>query len=66
MVERFRRRVGSFSTRSRCVSVYNLNVNDLMIPNVRMWDKGKVESLFPMHVAKRILDIPLFDMYDGD
>jgi hypothetical protein len=46
--------------------VYNLNVNDLMIPNVRMWDKGKVESLFPMHVAKRILDIPLFDMYDGD
>jgi hypothetical protein len=37
-----------------------------MIPNVRMWDKGKVESLFPMHVAKRILDIPLFDMYDGD
>jgi hypothetical protein len=46
--------------------VHNLHVNELMIPNVKMWDKGKVESLFPMHVAKRILDIPLFDMYDGD
>jgi hypothetical protein len=46
--------------------VHNLHVNELMIPNVKMWDKGKVESLFPMHVAKRILDIPLFDMHGDD
>jgi hypothetical protein len=42
--------------------VHNLYVNDLMLPNVKIWDKGKVESLFPMHVANRILDIPLFEL----
>jgi hypothetical protein len=46
--------------------VHNLRVNELMIPNMKMWDKEKVESLFPMHVAKRILDIPLFDMRGDD
>jgi ribonuclease HI len=37
-----------------------------MIPNVKMWDKVKIESLFPMHVANRILEIPLFDMLGED
>jgi hypothetical protein len=46
--------------------VHNLYVNDLMLPNVKIWDKGKVESLFPMHVANHILDIPLFNMLSED
>jgi ribonuclease HI len=46
--------------------VHNLYVNELMIPNGKMWDRGKIESLFPMHVASRILDIPLFDMLVDD
>jgi hypothetical protein len=46
--------------------VYNLHVNDLMVPNVKMWDKDKIHLLFPMHVASRIIDIPLFDAIDED
>jgi hypothetical protein len=46
--------------------VYNLHVNDLMVPNVKMWDKDKIHLLFPMHVASRIIDIPLFDAFDED
>jgi hypothetical protein len=46
--------------------VHNLFVNDLMIPNMKMWDKEKIESLFPRDIANRILDIPLFDMLDED
>jgi ribonuclease HI len=37
-----------------------------MLPNMKVWDKRKIESLFPMDVANRILDIPLFDMLDED
>jgi hypothetical protein len=46
--------------------VHNLFVNDLMLPNMKVWDKRKIESLFPMDVANRILDIPLFDMFGED
>jgi hypothetical protein len=46
--------------------VQNLKVNDLMTPNVKMWDKGKIEYLFPMHIANRILDIPLYDLLVED
>jgi hypothetical protein len=46
--------------------VHNLYVNDLMIPNMKVWDRGKIESLFPMEVANRIIDIPLFDLLDED
>jgi hypothetical protein len=46
--------------------VYNLHVNDLMVPNVKMWDKEKIHFLFPMHVTGRIIDIPLFDAIDED
>jgi hypothetical protein len=27
--------------------VHNFNVNDL--PNVKMWDKGEIESIFYLH-----------------
>jgi ribonuclease HI len=46
--------------------VHNLYVSDLMSPNMKVWDRGKIESLFSMEVANRILDIPLFDMLDED
>jgi ribonuclease HI len=46
--------------------VHNFNVNDLMIPNVKVWDKEKIESIFPLHIATRILAIPLFDMVEND
>jgi hypothetical protein len=32
-----------------------------MLPNVKIWDKEKINSLFPNHVANRIIDIPLLD-----
>jgi hypothetical protein len=46
--------------------VHNLTVNDLMCPNWKMWDKEKIESLFTLQIANRILDIPLFNMIEED
>jgi hypothetical protein len=46
--------------------VHDLFVNDLMLPNMKLWDKRKIESLFPIHVANRIIDMPLFDMLEDD
>jgi hypothetical protein len=37
-----------------------------MVENVKMWDKVKIESLFPQHIAKCILGIPLFDTFEED
>jgi hypothetical protein len=37
-----------------------------MMPNVKIWDKDKIECLFPLHIANRILDIPLFDVIKED
>jgi hypothetical protein len=31
-----------------------------------MWDKRKIESLFPLEIVKNILEIPLFDMIEED
>ncbi|GAU43259.1 hypothetical protein TSUD_134030 [Trifolium subterraneum] len=45
---------------------YNITVNELMLPNVKVWDKVKIESIFPSDVVNRILDIPLFDMIEED
>jgi hypothetical protein len=45
---------------------YEITVNELMFPNTNVWDKDKIESLFPMHIVNRILDIPLFGMYEKD
>jgi hypothetical protein len=46
--------------------VHNLFVNDLLIPNTKLWDKERIESFFPSDIANRIIDIPLFDMLDED
>ncbi|KAK2417369.1 hypothetical protein QL285_039676 [Trifolium repens] len=45
---------------------YNASVNDLFSPNGKMWDKGKLEAMFPTDVVNRILDIPLFDTVEED
>ncbi|CAJ2668017.1 unnamed protein product [Trifolium pratense] len=37
-----------------------------MMPNVKMWEKEKIESLFPMEIASCIINIPLFDMIEED
>ncbi|GAU48618.1 hypothetical protein TSUD_133490 [Trifolium subterraneum] len=31
-----------------------------------MWDREKIESLFPLHIANRNIDIPLFDAIEKD
>jgi hypothetical protein len=41
--------------------VHDLTVNDLMFPNLKVWDNAKIMSLFPVNVANSIIDIPLFD-----
>ncbi|GAU10749.1 hypothetical protein TSUD_425820, partial [Trifolium subterraneum] len=46
--------------------VQNLTVKDLMVPNMKVWDREKIESIFPLHTAKRILEVPLFDMIEED
>jgi hypothetical protein len=46
--------------------VHNLSVNELMVPNVKLWDKCRIESIFPTHIAKRIFEIPLFDTLEDD
>ncbi|PNX86977.1 hypothetical protein L195_g043060 [Trifolium pratense] len=46
--------------------VHNLTVNDLMIPNLKLWDKDKIVSIFPLHIANRILAIPLLDIVEED
>jgi hypothetical protein len=46
--------------------VYNLHVSDLMVPNMKLWDKDKIESLFPLHLAKRIMETPLLSDVGDD
>jgi hypothetical protein len=43
-----------------------ISVKDLMLPNVKNWDKDKIESLFSRDVVKRIFDTPSFDMIEDD
>jgi hypothetical protein len=50
------------SPQAQCV--HNFNVNDL--PNVKMWDKEKIESICPLHIANSILEIPSFNMVEED
>jgi hypothetical protein len=45
---------------------YSINVNELMLPNEKKWDKEKIETLFSPDVVNRILDIPLFDIVEED
>jgi hypothetical protein len=40
--------------------VYNMFVNQLMQPNVKVWDSDKIKMLFPLDIANKILVVPLF------
>jgi ribonuclease HI len=46
--------------------VYDLHVSDLMLPNMKMWDKEKIDSLFPMHIANCIMETPLLNVIEED
>jgi hypothetical protein len=46
--------------------VHNLTLNDLMVPNMKLWDKMKIESLFPLNLVTSILETPLFDVIEDD
>jgi hypothetical protein len=46
--------------------VHNFTINELMIPNMKLWDKVKIESLFPLNIANRIMQTPLLDMVEDD
>jgi hypothetical protein len=37
-----------------------------MMTNVKRWDKEKIHSLFPLYIANRIIETPLFDMVQDD
>ncbi|GAU24016.1 hypothetical protein TSUD_328180 [Trifolium subterraneum] len=47
-------------------SVYDITVKDLMNTHEKTWNKEKIESLFPLHVAIRIINTPLCDMIVED
>jgi hypothetical protein len=46
--------------------VHSLTLNELMVHNMKKWDKIKVEYLFPVNVANLILETPLFEMVEED
>jgi ribonuclease HI len=37
-----------------------------MIPNTKLWDMNKIDSLFPLYIAKRIIETPLSSVVDED
>lgn len=41
--------------------VYNINVNNLMLNNVKQYDAHKIKQIFTHDATKEILDVPLFD-----
>jgi hypothetical protein len=46
--------------------VYSLKVSDLMISNMKLWDKEKIETLFPMHIVNCIVETPLLNVVEDD
>jgi hypothetical protein len=46
--------------------VYNIMVQQLMLPNAKRWDEIKINSLFPLDVAHDILAVPLLEVVTED
>jgi hypothetical protein len=46
--------------------VYNLTVQQLLLPNIKRWDEEKINSLFPIDVAHEILVVPLLELVRDD
>jgi hypothetical protein len=57
---------GAWIPSPQAQGVHNLLVNDLMVSNMKVWDKSKIESIFPIHVARCILKILLFGTLEND
>jgi hypothetical protein len=49
-----------------CLNVYNLTVQQLLLPNMKRWNEDKISSLFPIDVAHDILDVPLLELVTED
>jgi hypothetical protein len=45
---------------------YAITVNNLLLPNGKMWDKEKIESIFSLDIATCILYVPLFEVVEKD
>ncbi|CAJ2642321.1 unnamed protein product [Trifolium pratense] len=58
--------VGAWLPSPQPQGLHNFKVHDFMLHNVKMWDKEKIESIFPLHIANRILEIPLFNSVEED
>ncbi|CAJ2643912.1 unnamed protein product [Trifolium pratense] len=61
-----REKEGAWIPSPQVQGVYIITVNELLHPNMKRWNKEKIESLFPMHIANSILDVPLHDMFEED
>ncbi|GAU34086.1 hypothetical protein TSUD_255820 [Trifolium subterraneum] len=52
------------SPQNQCV--YNLSIQQLMLPNSKHWDVDKIHSLFSERVANMILAVPLLHLVERD
>jgi hypothetical protein len=46
--------------------VYNITVQQLLLPNMKRWDEDKINSLFPLDVAHDIIAVPLLEVVTED
>ncbi|KAK2444482.1 hypothetical protein QL285_015507 [Trifolium repens] len=61
-----RAKEGAWLPSPQSQGVHSLTLNELMVPNMKLWDKIKIESIFPLNVANLILETPLFAMVEED
>jgi hypothetical protein len=47
-------------------NVYNITVQQLLLPNMKRWDEVKINSLFPLDVARDIIAVPLLEVVTED
>ncbi|GAU32101.1 hypothetical protein TSUD_358070 [Trifolium subterraneum] len=48
------------------LTVHNMKVQQLMLPNQKAWDERRILSMFPAHTAGEILDVPLLTSIEAD
>jgi hypothetical protein len=61
-----RNKMGAWLPSPQVQGVHSLTINDLLMPHMKLWDKMKIESLFPLNIANFILETPLFDVIKDD
>jgi ribonuclease HI len=57
---------GCYVTSPQKQEVYNLKVQQLLLPDMKRWDEEKINSLFPIEIARDILEVPLLDLVRED